>query len=921
MAYQLNGTSDYFPLGFTPVNQLPLTMACWFNPDDVATKYALMGLGVNSGGNERISLIADGSAAGDPVGAEARNSSSTTATATTSTSFQTGSWQHAAGVFTSTTSRRAFLNGGGAASNSTSISFASAIDRLHVGARLSVGVASNLFKGKIAEAAMWNVALTDDEVAALAQGISPNLIRPGSLWFYAPLVNGLQNLRGGILSSAGSPTLADHIPIIQPRRPLIGQPTIAPSLSAGASSFSVSGQNAGLLATRRLAADAATVAVDGQAANFASGKRIGADVASFSMFAQDAQLRTARVLRAANSNIALAAQSANLNKGSLVALPTTPSVRYHAAVSSITLGGDSRVTAITDIMALADASGSAGNGPKVGTDPLGRKYLDFNFDPNGAGQHWLTIATTLANVSSQACAVFAVGRFFSQQSGVVFSIGQNGNSPPNTGGPLMQCTGPGAGLQQRPYAGPNTAGSQSTKIGTQLCVVGSAGRTVGNGGVRVWMNRNGRSPNTPVALTAGTGQGAEVGRNSNSPTGTFLNAHIYELIVFNFNLTDSQGDAIATALADGWGIPDIVHDVVVEGDSISAGVDDRGIARWLSEPSLGLPATTRVVMSARSGSGFTKSTTQNPTYRRDLSGSCLDLATYRVPGDVPSLTIQIGRNDITNDATADAAYSSLVAYLNTTTTGVLQRGFKVAVGANIAEGSTLGITSSVLRLRNKILDPQFLVDCNAGPGQTYYGRLRVANLPGITSGAKGTVFYDLADTTDTDIYQSDGLHPWEAGEQLEVYGGDTPTNGYKYALQMLGGTMQASNSTVALAGQNAGLAASRRIGGGAAIFALPGQAAGLLAARRLQAGNAALSLSAQIAGLRLGRGMPAAASAIGVAGQNATLRAGRLLRAGVSLIALTGQDAALSANVAPGRSPAPPSRRRRAPNLRAERAA
>ena len=873
MAYQLSGTSDCFPLGFTPVNQLPLTMACWFNPDDVATKYALMGLGVNSGGNERISLIADGSAAGDPVGAEARNSSSTTATATTSTSFQTGIWQHAAGVFTSTTSRRAFLNGGGAASNSTSISFANAVDRLHVGARLSVGVASNLFKGKIAEAAMWNVALTDDEVAALAQGISPNLIRPGSLWFYAPLVNGLQNLRGGILSSAGSPVVVDHIPIVQPRRPLIGQPTIANSysLSAGPSVITVSGQTAALLAARRLAASGSTVALSGQDIAFASGKRIGADAAAIAVSEQAAQLRVARLLRAANGNIAIIGQPANLNKGSLVTLPTTPSVRYHAAVSSITLGGDGRVTSISDIMALADASGSSGNGPKVGTDPLGRKYLDFNFDPNGAGQHWLTIATTLANVSSQACAVFAVGRFFSQQSGAVFSIGQNGNSPPNTGGPLMQCTGPGAGLQQRPYAGPNTAGSQSTKIGTQLCVVGSAGRTVGNGGVRVWMNRNGRSPTTPVALTAGTGQGAEIGRNSNSPSGTFLNAHIYELIVFNFNLTDSQGDAIATALADGWGIPDIVHDVVVEGDSISAGVDDRGIARWLSEPSLGLPATTRVVMSARSGSGFTKSTTQSPTYRRDLAGSCLDLATYRTPGDVPSLTIQIGRNDITNDATADTAYNSLVAYLNTTTTGVLQRGFKVVVGANIAEGSTLGITSSVLRLRNKILAAQFLVDCNAGPGQTYYGRLRVANLPGITSGVKGTVFNDLADTTDTDIYQSDGLHPWETGEQLEVYGGDTPENGYKYALQMLGGALLADYAAIAVNGQNAGLAATRRMPAANGLVALSGQPALLKIARRVPATNATISLSGQAASLRLARALRTGTAMLTIAGQDASL--------------------------------------------------
>ena len=41
--------------------------------------------------------------------------------------------------------------------------------------------------GRIAEAAIWNVALADAEIAALARGIKPNHIRPGNLVLYCPL--------------------------------------------------------------------------------------------------------------------------------------------------------------------------------------------------------------------------------------------------------------------------------------------------------------------------------------------------------------------------------------------------------------------------------------------------------------------------------------------------------------------------------------------------------------------------------------------------------------------------------------------------------------------------------------------------------------------------------------------------------------
>ena len=77
----------------------------------------------------------------------------------------------------------------------------------------------------------WDAALTDDEVAALAAGHSPLLIRPASLVAYWPL-GGLsgdhdRDIVGGYdLTAYNSPTWADHPPVIYPSG---GRVVVAPS--------------------------------------------------------------------------------------------------------------------------------------------------------------------------------------------------------------------------------------------------------------------------------------------------------------------------------------------------------------------------------------------------------------------------------------------------------------------------------------------------------------------------------------------------------------------------------------------------------------------------------------------------------------------------------------------------------------------
>jgi hypothetical protein len=65
--------------------------------------------------------------------------------------------------------------------------------------------------GLIAEVGIWNAALTAEEVASLANGMTCDKIRPQNLVFYAPLVRDLVDQKGGLtITNTNSATVANH---------------------------------------------------------------------------------------------------------------------------------------------------------------------------------------------------------------------------------------------------------------------------------------------------------------------------------------------------------------------------------------------------------------------------------------------------------------------------------------------------------------------------------------------------------------------------------------------------------------------------------------------------------------------------------------------------------------------------------------
>ncbi len=221
----LQASSEALALATSPVTAVPLTMACWFNVTNQVNPYTLMAVGDGgSPGNGRFDLQARGDI-NDSISIFC-SSSTANQSANTTTSFTANTWHHAAGVFAAIDSRSVFLNGGGKQTVTISVTPAS-IDRTRIGVSAD-STPFGYMDGHIAEAAIWNVALTDAEVAILAKGYSPLLVRPSGLVFYAPSIRDVSagawpELIGGVaLTEVGTPTVGVHTRVFYPSAPMIG---------------------------------------------------------------------------------------------------------------------------------------------------------------------------------------------------------------------------------------------------------------------------------------------------------------------------------------------------------------------------------------------------------------------------------------------------------------------------------------------------------------------------------------------------------------------------------------------------------------------------------------------------------------------------------------------------------------------------
>lgn len=211
MARSLTPTAIQLETLTAPATATPLTMGLWFNTDFSQTLLSIR----DSDGSERFQIQAnDASNTVQAVSIAA----GVQASAVTTAGFTDNQWHHACGVFAASNSRSIYLDGGNKQTNTTS-NTPGTVDRTRINNFTS---AKSLL---VAEAAIWNVALSDAEVALLAKRVSPLMVRADALVAYWPLIGNYSpeiDIVGGHSFTVVDAVAAAHPRIYYPVGPHLG---------------------------------------------------------------------------------------------------------------------------------------------------------------------------------------------------------------------------------------------------------------------------------------------------------------------------------------------------------------------------------------------------------------------------------------------------------------------------------------------------------------------------------------------------------------------------------------------------------------------------------------------------------------------------------------------------------------------------
>jgi hypothetical protein len=221
---------------------LPQTVAMWFLAPDVTNDIEIF----NNANNFQLLLNGSGAdklLANDDVGS----------VVTSTNAYTANTWHHAAAYMLAGSSAGIYLNGskntgsgGGSIGGGVTLRF---------GNTTSASVL-------VAELALWSVQLTDAEVAMLALGLSPALVRPQSLLHYLPCIRNVADVWRSTTIAASGGAVADHPRIFyrRSRRVFFSPPpntversaisTLALSQSSAPSELAVSAANSIVLSQR-----------------------------------------------------------------------------------------------------------------------------------------------------------------------------------------------------------------------------------------------------------------------------------------------------------------------------------------------------------------------------------------------------------------------------------------------------------------------------------------------------------------------------------------------------------------------------------------------------------------------------------------------------------------------------------------------
>jgi hypothetical protein len=201
------------------INTPPFTMHCKFKTTSNTSQH-MMGLFWSAAGTRFYSLRTVNLTV---IAGTQGNSGGALEAATTATA-SSGVWASATGVWVSDSDRNVFLNGANKVQNTDTATITASANRTSIGVR-DTSTPISPVDGQIAEAAIWNIALSDAEVASVHSS-HPLLVRASNLLGYWPCWgSGLGSSieadlsgKGAHLSLVGSLSIANHAPMMRPRR-------------------------------------------------------------------------------------------------------------------------------------------------------------------------------------------------------------------------------------------------------------------------------------------------------------------------------------------------------------------------------------------------------------------------------------------------------------------------------------------------------------------------------------------------------------------------------------------------------------------------------------------------------------------------------------------------------------------------------
>lgn len=239
MAYSFNSaTPDFLDAASAVVSGPPFSVSCFFNSTDTANAQVLVYIGQEAVFNNQHLLRLRGDVGADPLEAFSRDSS-TSAQARSTAGYSSGTTHHAMGIWTSATNREVWLDNANYAQDTTSVS-PTGLDKTSIAHFGGSGAGQNLL-ASVWEVGVWNVALSANDRALLAAGLSPLLVRRDALVMYQPLVRFVNHWGiGPSFTPSGSPTPVPHGRVIMPPSPRSSLPLIAAETSSSSSPSSSS---------------------------------------------------------------------------------------------------------------------------------------------------------------------------------------------------------------------------------------------------------------------------------------------------------------------------------------------------------------------------------------------------------------------------------------------------------------------------------------------------------------------------------------------------------------------------------------------------------------------------------------------------------------------------------------------------------